>query len=167
LTVREERESDRDAADAIHRRAFGRDLEAAIAARIRASDRFVPPLSLVAVDDDGTLVGHVLVSYVDLERSTQRLLQLGPIAVEPARQRRGIGDMLVRAALARAKELNAPLVLVEGSPEYYGRFGFTRADELGLLPPEGAPAWAFQVAVLDRRRRLPRGRIVYPPAFQV
>lgn len=167
MIVREEHEPEREAANRIHRRAFGREAEAVIAARIRASDRFVPQLSLVAVDDGGTIVGHVLVSYVDLEGSQQSLLQLGPIAVEPARQRQGIGGMLVRAALTRAAELNAPLVLVEGSPDYYGRFGFVRADELGLLPPEGSPASAFQVAVLDRDRPNPHGRVAYPPAFDL
>jgi putative acetyltransferase len=167
LIVRHERESDRASADAIHRRAFGRDVEPTIARRIRMSDRFVPELSLVAVDDDGTLVGHVLVSYVDVEGSRVQLLQLGPIAVEPERQRRGIGGRLVRAALGRAAELGEPLVLVEGDPAYYGRFGFGRADELGLLPPTGSPPWAFQVAVLARGAPLPSGRVSYPPAFDV
>jgi putative acetyltransferase len=167
LIVRQERESDRAAADAIHRRAFGRDDEATIARRVRASDRFVPELSLVAVDDDGIVVGHVLVSYADLEGTEARLLLLGPIAVEPERQRRGVGSELVRAALARAAELGEPLVLLEGDPAYYGRFGFVRADELGLLPPAGTPPPGFQVVVLDADRPLPSGRVRYPPAFDV
>jgi putative acetyltransferase len=52
---------DRTGADTIHRRGFGRDEEAQMAALVRASDRFVPELSLVAVDEHA-IVGHVLVS---------------------------------------------------------------------------------------------------------
>jgi len=53
-----------------------------------------------------------------------------------------------------------------GDPAYYRRFGFVRADELGLLPPPQALYdWAFQVAVLDEDAPLPQGRVVYPPTF--
>ena len=56
---------------------------------------------------------------------------------------------------------------MEGSPRYYGRFGFVRADELGLLPPpEALHDWAFQVAVLDEAAELPCGRVVYKPPFR-
>lgn len=136
-----------------------------MAAAVRASDGYVPELSLVA-DDDGAVVGHVLTSRVGLDGSTRRLLQLGPIGVVPGHQGRGIGSALVRATLDAARRLGEPLVLLEGDPAYYGRFGFVRADELGLLPPPQTPyEWAFQVAVLDPDAELPQGRVVYPPTF--
>jgi putative acetyltransferase len=72
----------------------------------------------------------------------------------------------MRATLGGARALGETLVLLEGDPAYYGRFGFLRADELGLLPPpEALYDWAFQVAVLDDERELPQGRVVYPPTF--
>ena len=53
------------------------------------------------------------------------------------------------------------------TPKYYGRFGFVRADELGLLPPpEALYDWAFQVAVLDPEAMLPQGRVVYSEPFR-
>jgi predicted N-acetyltransferase YhbS len=56
---------------------------------------------------------------------------------------------------------------VEGNPAYYGRFGFVRADELGLLPPpEALYDWAFQAAVLDDDAVLPQGRVVYSEPFK-
>ena len=70
---------------------------------IRASDGFVPKLSLVA-EDEATVVGHVLLGYVGLEGSVRRLLELGPISVLPERQRQGIGSALVRKSLQRADE---------------------------------------------------------------
>lgn len=49
---------------------------------------------------------------------------LAPLAVLPGRQGWGIGSALVRAALARAKEVGWAAAFVLGDPAYYGRFGF-------------------------------------------
>jgi putative acetyltransferase len=64
---------------------------------IRASEGFVPALSLVA-DECGKILGHVILSYVALDTG-QRLLELGPLSVFPERQGKGIGGDLVRTAL--------------------------------------------------------------------
>ena len=74
---------------------------------------------------------------------------------------------LVRASLAAVRARGEALLLVEGNPKYYGRFGFVRADELGLQPPpEALYDWAFQVAVLDDDAALPQGRVVYSEPFR-
>jgi putative acetyltransferase len=149
---------DDDAAiHAVHLAAFGREYEARIPGEVDAV------ISLVA-EVDGEVVGHVLVSWFGLEGSEHGVLGLGPIGVLPASQGRGIGSALVRAALDGARDLGEPVVVLEGNPAYYSRFGFVRADELGLLPPPTAPDAAFQAAVLDEDA-LPRGRVVYPDAF--
>lgn len=46
-------------------------------------------------------------------------------------QRRGIGTRLVRAGLPRATTLGYEAVVVLGEPDYYRRFGFQKASELG------------------------------------
>jgi len=168
--IRQSTDDDWPAILDVHRRAFGRDEEAAMADAVRSSDGFVPSLSLVAVTDEATAwcqtQGHVLTSWVGLEGSSRRLLQLGPIGVLPELQGQGIGSALVRASLDAARGLGEPVLLLEGNPKYYARFGFVRADELGLLPPpEALYDWAFQVAVLDAAAPLPQGHIVYPPTF--
>ena len=165
MKVRRADAADLEAALAVHRAAFGRDEEADMAAAIVESRRFPAELALVAVVDD-RIAGHVISSWVGLEGFTRQLLQLGPIGVLPELQGQGIGSALVRASLAATRALAEPLLLLEGDPAYYGRFGFVRADELGLLPPpEALYDWAFQVAVLDEDAVLPRGRVVYPPTF--
>lgn len=165
MSVRRAGAADLDTVLAVHRKAFGRDDEAEMAAAIVESLQFPPELSLVATVDD-RIAGHVISSWVGLERSERRLLQLGPIGVLPELQGRGIGSALVRASLDATRALGEPLLLLEGNPAYYGRFGFVRADELGLLPPPKALYdWAFQVAVLAERAALPRGRVVYPATF--
>jgi putative acetyltransferase len=165
VNVRRTRAADWAAVLEIHRRAFGRDDEARMADAVAAGDGFVAELSLVA-ESGGRVVGHVMSSWVGLEGSARRLLQLGPIGVLPEHQGRGIGSALMRASLEGARALGEPLLLLEGNPRYYARFGFVRADELGLLPPpEALYDWAFQVAVLDEGAELPQGRVVYPPTF--
>jgi putative acetyltransferase len=165
VTVRPEADADRDAIAAVNTAAFGQPDEARLVEAIRTSDRFVPELSLVAVAD-GRVVGHILVSYVDLIGDDVRgVLQLAPMAVAPERQSQGIGGALVRAALAAADRLGELLVVVVGHPMYYPRFGFEPAERFGIEPPEPLPAGVFMVAPLAAYDPAVRGRVRYPPAF--
>lgn len=152
----------------VHREAFGEEGDdvARLVGELRnESELYEPGLSFVA-EDDGCIAGHVMNTWNGIEGSGVRLLQLSPLGVLPAFQRRGHGSALVRASLDAVRARGEPLLLVEGNPRYYGRFGFVRADELGLLPPpEAHYDWAFQVAVLDPDASLPQGRVVYSPPF--
>jgi putative acetyltransferase len=166
VSVRAARDDDWPAILEVHRRAFGDEGEDVVrlCEELRELDLLAD--SFVA-EADGAVVGHVFNNWVGLEGDTRRLLQLSPLGVLPAHQGRGHGGELVRAVLDAARARGEPLLLVEGSPKYYGRFGFVRADELGLLPPpEALYDWAFQVAVLDEGAELPRGRVVYPEPFR-
>ena len=149
----------------VHRRAFGGDEVPVLVEKLRTGGYDVPSLSFVA-EVEGRVVGNVMNSWVRVERHGRPVLQLSPLGVLPEYQRRGFGGALVRAAITGARTLGEPLLLVEGSPRYYSRFGFVRADELGLMPPPEAPDWAFQVALLDRSAQLPAGQVVYSPPFR-
>jgi putative acetyltransferase len=150
----------------VHRAAFADEDVPRLAAALHESEWYVPELSFVA-EEAGRVVGHVMNTWNGVEGSNERVLQLSPLGVHPDVQGRGHGSALVRASLAAVQARGEPLLLVEGNPAYYGRFGFVRADELGLLPPpEALHDWAVQVAVLDPSRPLPQGRIVYTPPFR-
>ena len=132
---------------------------------IRRSDRFVPELSLVA-ELEGAVVGHVMLSYVELGEDSRRVLELGPMSVAPEHQRNRIGSALVEEALRRADERGEPLVLVLGHPTYYPRFGFRPASELGLFPPDPRIRdEAFMAIPLRSYDPTLRGRVVLPPMF--
>ena len=165
--IRRAQDDDWRAIVEVHRRAFVDDPTVpSLVEELRAGGHLVPALAFVAVADD-CVVGNVLSSWVGLEGSERRFLQLSPLGVLPEYQRRGFGGGLVRATLDGARSLGEPLVFVEGNPRYYGRFGFVRADELGWQPPpEALYDWAFQVAVLDAGAELPHGRVVYPEPFR-
>lgn len=163
MKIRAETVADRDAIWTVNEQAFGDEIVPNLVDAIRASTRFVPELSLVP-EIDGEIVGHVMLSYVDIEPGSVQVLQLGPLAVLPSNQRRGIGSALMHEALRLSDERGEPLVLIEGDPRYYERFGFTRADLSGIEPPVGArgPQY-FMIRPLAAYDPALRGQAVYPP----
>jgi predicted N-acetyltransferase YhbS len=164
--IRIERGGDRPAILEVHRAAFGGDEVPRLVEELWASEWYEPELSFVA-EDAGRVVGHVMNTWVGIEGSPVQLLQFSPLGVLPDHQRQGHGSALVRASLEAVRARGEALLVVEGNPRYYGRFGFVRADELGLLPPpEALHDSAFQVAVLDENAELPQGRVVYTPPFR-
>jgi putative acetyltransferase len=157
-------DSDRAEIWKVNNEAFGRALEADLVDAIRASDCFVPELSLVAtVEDD--VVAHVLLSYVEIEPGAHAVLQLGPLAVLPSHQRRGVGSAVMKEAIRVTDARGEPLILLEGNPRYYERFGFRRSDESGIDAPTGVDQQYFMVRPLSAYDPELRGRAVYSEAF--
>ena len=162
MIVRAETPADQDSIRKIIDEAFGDTITSKIVDGIRSSDRFVPDLSLVA-GSRGQSLGHVISSFVDVVPGTRRVLQVGPLAVVPSHQGQGIGSALMHETIRIAEELGEPLLLIEGSPKYYGRFGFTRADAVGIEPPpEARGPQYFMIRPLGAYDPSLRGRAVYP-----
>lgn len=85
-----------------------------------------------------------------------RLAILAPLAVAPDQQRRGIGQQLVTAGLARLRAAEVAAVLVYGDPAYYERFGFTRAVGACVAPPYPLRMpFGWLGLVLEERSSLP------------
>jgi putative acetyltransferase len=171
--IRRAEARDHDAIRRVVAAAFGSDAEAELVERIRASPEYEPSMDLVAELDDLGVVGHVMISRASLQspRSDERsIVMLSPLAVDPAAQGSGIGSALVRAATAIADQRREPLVVLEGNPDYYSRFGFVAAatHNITLPLPDWAPPAAAQVILLasyDPMDESLRGMVSYPPAF--
>jgi putative acetyltransferase len=165
-----EQPGDVDAIDHVVRAAFADHQQVGdMVAEIRTSARYRPGLALVA-RSEGVVSGFVMLSGTDLvadDGTRREVLTLTPLAVHPEHQRRGIGAALVAAALEEADRRGEPLVVLEGSPRYYGRLGFTPASDHGitLSLPDWAPPEAAQVYLLSRYDPTIRGRVRYPPAI--
>ena len=167
FVIEAEQVTDHAAVEDVVRRAFAHQPGVAeMVAAIRVSPRFRPGLALVARVGD-TVAGFVMLSGTDLvddARGRREVLTLTPLAVAPEYQRRGIGSALVRAALVEAERRGEPLVVLEGSPRYYGRLGFEFAPEHGISID--LPDWAregAQVYLLSGYDPRIRGRVEYPP----
>jgi putative acetyltransferase len=135
-------------------------LETALAAR-EDSRSFVAEI-------DGGIVGHVRLTrgWVDAPERLVTVQVLSPLSVEPARQRQGIGRMLVAHALGEAERMGAPAVFLEGDPGYYSRLGWRPAAELGVsAPSERIPAPACQAVALSAYEPWMSGRLVYADTF--
>lgn len=180
VLIEVERESDAAAIHDVVARAFAHQAGVAeMVDAIRASDRYRPGLAFVARAGDcaragdrpgDSVVGFVMLSGTDLvgEAGTRReVLTLTPLAVAPEYERRGIGSALVRHAVAEADQRGEPLVVLEGSPVYYGRLGFRPAAAHGITLdlPDWAPPEAAQVFLLAAYDPVISGHIRYPPAI--
>jgi putative acetyltransferase len=126
VLIRPEEAQDRSSVFEVNRRAFETELEARLVDAVRSLGE--PLISRVAVIED-RVVGHILFSPVTVENNAVGALTmgLGPMAVEPALQRQGIGGRLVEAGLAGCRALGADAVFVLGHTDYYPRFGFQPA----------------------------------------
>jgi putative acetyltransferase len=167
MLIRVETQGDEDAIARVNCAAFGGDQEARLVEQLRTDGLVI--VSLVAVDDSGQIVGHILFSPVTIVTGTneRQIASLAPMAVVPSYQRRGIGVRLVEHGLQMCKHAGYRAVIVVGHPDYYPRFGFSSAFVARLDNPLGAGE-AFMGLELARGSLsdLEAGRIVYPRAFE-
>ncbi len=137
LDIRAEQPADYPTVFKVHELAFDRPDEGHLIDKIRASDKYIPELSVVAVSD-GQILGHVIFSKICIDATagpTKEVLALAPLAVRPEYQSKGVGSALCRYGLDKARELGWDAIIVLGSPTYYPRFGFEPASEFGVESP--------------------------------
>jgi putative acetyltransferase len=147
LEIRAERPADAPAVRRVVEAAFKGKTEADLVDALRAAGKF--SIALVAAQGR-TVAGFVLLTDVEIDGSglKPRGAGLAPLAVRPTFQRRGIGGLLLRAALERAREAGYGFVVLLGDPRYYRRFGFQTARTLGLECGFAAPEEAFMATEL-------------------
>ncbi len=169
MDIRPEQPGDIDAIRAVIDAAFApKTHESRIVDRLRGSDRWIPDLSLVAVDEDGVVVGHCVTSIGDLigdDDVIRPILALGPIAVTPERQGEGVGGALLAASAERATAAGWPIIVLLGHSDYYPRYGYERASPLGLVAPGDVPDPAWMALRLPAWSADLRGRMRFAPAF--
>jgi putative acetyltransferase len=168
-SVRPELPIDLDQIHEVHRAAFRGPAEAELVDAVRASTGFIPDLSLVAVADDESVLGHIMLSLVGFDPDRDDaprhdVLALAPLAVLPPHWDRGIGSALMLASLSVADLRDEPFVAALGAPSFYVRFGFAPAADAGIRSPYDAAGPAFRVRSLGGHEIEP-GSVVYPPIF--
>ena len=128
-------------------RTFGTDRGLRTVYRLREGIEDIAELAFVAVDPQGDLLASLRFWPVRIEQTPAILL--GPLAVEPELQGRGIGRSLVHHGLTEARRLGHRICVVVGEPDYYGLYGFTSAVTAGLVLPGPVAAQRFQVLELE------------------
>ena len=162
MKIRDEQPGDENAIHALTDKAFAGaphsdGTEAEIVRLLRAAGDL--ELSLVAVDDH-TIIGHVVFSPLTISGDDGPWFGLGPISVEPKRQKQGIGRALVAEGLARLREHGARGCALIGDPAVYRGMGFESDGKLsyGEVPAEYVLRIVFVGAA-------PQGELHYAPAF--
>ena len=157
IHVRDESPGDWKAIYQVVSSTFGRLSEAELVGALReAGDSIV---SLVA-DDDGQIIGHVLLSKMDAPFSA---LALAPVSVIPPRQRSGIGSALIKRAVSKARDEGWAAIFVLGNPNYYKRFGFDQEAAAGFTSPYAGRH--FMVLKLSPSLPATTGALRHAPAF--
>ncbi|MFC1909135.1 GNAT family N-acetyltransferase [Chloroflexota bacterium] len=165
LVIRPETPEDSAAVRNINEEAFGSSIEAGLVEKLRLRQAYT--LSLVAADGD-KVIGHILFSPVTIESGIASFgaLGLGPMAILPSYQRKGVGSQLVHAGLQECKCLGHEIVVVLGHPDYYLRFGFVPTSTYGIKCEYDVPDEAFMVLELSKGVLSGRSGVVkYQPEF--
>ncbi|WP_421789274.1 GNAT family N-acetyltransferase [Hyphobacterium sp.] len=149
--------------------AFGQPDEAKIVEALREDD--ADSLELVA-EDHGDIVGTVMFSPASVGHASGETLNglgLGPVAVIPKHQGKGIGEALIKAGLEHFEPYPVAFFCVLGEPEYYRRFGFTAAIERDWMweADDGSVPEMRQAFQIIIPRAIPPGKgiVRYHPAF--
>lgn len=135
--------------------------------RLRASDAFIPELSLVA-EAGHEVVGHILLTRISIHNAQRSYtsLALAPVTVQPEYQGQGIGTMLVHAAHDKARNLGFTSVALLGQQTFYGRFGYELAKDHNILFPLEVPEEnCFILELMPHGLAGVSGMIRYPKVF--
>lgn len=101
---------------------------------LRERDIYIPECEFVA-EKDGKIIGHILLSRVDVETDDGGIFKgvmISPLSVALNERNNGIGGMLISNACMMAAELGYFGAFLVGDPGYYNRFGFVETSEYNI-----------------------------------
>jgi putative acetyltransferase len=165
MIIRDEEKTDNIAVRKVNVSAFETPAEANLVDTLREHAQSV--ISMVA-EENGSIVGHIMFSPVHLSGDPElKVMGLGPMAVIPQYQNKGIGSALVKTGLNKCKELGVVAVVVLGHPHFYPRFGFSPSLDFGIDSEYDVPAEVFMALELYPNSLYGKtGRVKYHSAFR-
>ena len=137
MLIRPAEDDDHAAIHAVVAAAFGQPDEAELVDALRADGDVL--VELVA-EEDGVLVGHVLLSPLATDTG-QRFAALAPLSVIPGRQKDGLGTALMQVAHELCRAAGVEAVIVLGHPDYYPRAGYSAAAATRVTAPFSGPSF--------------------------
>ena len=153
MIIRQERPSDYDEVYELVRTSFSTvsdsdGTEPDYLNEIRMKDTFIPELSLVAENEDGILIGQIVLykTTVSTQRGGLVELLLSPLCVHPDYFRRGIARALMEKSFEIAKNLGYTAIFLCGDPLFYRKIGFVPTYEHNIYhitDMEGKAEWCM------------------------
>jgi len=132
FAIRAERAQDEAAREALLDACFGENRHARTCQRLRDGRAPAEGLAFSAVAQ-GKVMGTVRLWHVSA--GGRQALVLGPLAVDSAFRKLGVGAALVTRALAAARARGHRAVLLLGDAAYYSRFGLSAEKTAELMLP--------------------------------
>lgn len=133
--------------EALVAEAFGPDRFHKTVYKLRDGVEPIAELCWVALDEDGKLQASIRYWPISIGGRWPAIL-LGPVAVKPEMQGKGMGKALIRRTLALATSLGHRICVLVGDREYYEPFGFVNAPKLSFELPGWVDLDRFQVKAL-------------------
>lgn len=172
IKIRQENPNDYKAVFNVIEKAFKDEIytdhkEQFLVERLRKSDAFIPELSLVA-EVDGKVAGHILLTRLKIVNGNKvfNSLALAPVSVLPEFQGKGVGGALINYAHEKARELGHASIILLGHEKYYPKFGYKRADSLGIELPFDVPKEnCMAIELLENGLKDVSGTVEYPKEF--
>ena len=130
--IRQEKEGDFYAVEALIKKAFWNQYvpgcdEHYLAHTMRSHPDFIKELSLVIEEETAGIIGAVMYTksqLVDESGGKKEILTFGPVAIDPAYQRKGYGKALLERSFEMAGDLGYEVIVIFGNPGNYTGRGF-------------------------------------------
>ena len=98
---------------------------------LRKRDTYIPALELAA-EENGRLVGHIMLTVQPVKGREVKALLLAPLCVDIDYRGKGLGGALIAEGFRLARQQGYAAVFLVGNPDYYGRHGFHSIADFGL-----------------------------------
>ena len=140
MVIRKENKSDYDEIYELVKQSFATTdfsdgTEADYLNEIRKKNTFIPELSLVAENEEGKLVGQIVLYKMTIMSTEGEYteLVLSPISVHPDYFGRGIASKLINESFFIAKNMGYKAVFLCGNPNFYSKFGFKPSYQYNIF----------------------------------
>lgn len=135
--------------------------------RLRDSEAYEKHLALVAILNN-TIVGYVMfvrIKIIDTNKVFDALA-LTHIVVDPEYQHIGIATELMHTGHEIAKKLGFKAIFLLGMEDFFPKYGYIPASELGYKSPFDMPDMYFMGLELEKNAlQNVKGSIIYPKEF--
>ena len=131
MIIRNEEPKDYQAVETLTRKAFYNIYvpgcsEHYLVRIMREHEDFIPELDFV-MEQDGEIIGNIMYTksrLIDEQGTEKQILTFGPVCIDPAHQRKGLGKLLLEHSFEKAAALGYDVIVIFGSPANYVSRGF-------------------------------------------